>query len=230
MDSASRVRYSGRMRTLFPFIIVALLLPLPAFGQEWALDRVDDVAELRATTDRRIDDGYTPVALDISDELGLTVLYTRLASWDADSYVIEELSTLDDLNELVTSRIREGWFPMDFSVGADANALLFTSTADVVGGWRIVSAPGSSVEVQKTVSEYRAEGFTPMGISALDDDQLALLLLDLPEREAPASMIMGVPTDPEEAVVGLQSMVADGWTPISITTIEDEMVVLFLQL
>jgi len=218
------------MRTLFTFIIVALLLPLPAFGQEWALHRVADIAELRATTDRRIDEGYTPVALDISDELGLTVLYARLGSWDADSYAIEQLSTLDNLNELVTSRIREGWFPMDFAFGADANALLFTSTADVVGGWRIVSAPASSIEVQKTVAEYRAEGFTPMGVSALDDGQLALLLLNLPEAEAPASIIMGVPTDPEEAVVALQSMVADGWTPISVTTTATEMVVLFLEL
>lgn len=205
-------------------------LALPTFAQEWALHRLDDVSELRATTEERIEEGYTPVSLDISEDLGLTVLYARLADWDADSFAIEEIPSLDNLNELVTSRIRDGWFPMDFSFGAGTNALLFTSSEDVVDGWRIVSAPASSLEVQKTVAEYTAEGFTPVGISALDNGQLAFLLLRLPERETATPMIIGVSKDPEEAVVTMQSMVDDGWTPVGVTTTASEMVVLFLQL
>lgn len=224
------VRYSGRMRIVSIVIIAATVLALPAFGQDWALHRIEDQTDLRETSEARIAEGFTPVGLDISADLGLTMLYARLGTWEADSYAIEEIPSLDLLNEVVTGRIREGWFPMDFSFSGESNALLFTSSEDVIDGWRLISTEASTIEVQRTIAEYQTEGFTPVGIAALENGQLALLLLDLPEQETPAPIIMGVSKDPEEAVVAIQSTVEDGWTPLSVTTTDSQMIVLFLRL
>lgn len=218
------------MRHALTAVIISLVAVSALPAQEWALERLESVNDLRQTTEQRIDEGFTPVSLDISEDLGLTVLYARLSTWAADTFAIEEIPSLDLLNDLVTTRIRDGWFPMDFSFGAGTNALLFTSTADVVDGWRLISSPASTMEVQSAVAGYRADGFTPVGISALDNGQMGLLFLSLPEREALTSIIVGMSKDPEEAVTTIQSMVDDGWTPVGVTTTASEMVVLFLQL
>jgi len=123
---------------------------------------------------------------------------------------------------------RDGWFPMDFSFQNDTYALLFTDSPETLGGWRLVGTSPSFMEIQRTITEYKDEGFTPVGISATDDGQLAMLLLNLPEREAPNSIVIGVSKDPEETTILVQSMISEGWTPMSVTTAPTELVMLFL--
>ncbi len=212
----------------------ALLLTIIALtattltAQEWALHRLEDTSELRSVTDARIEAGYTPTAIDISSELGLSMLYSRVSAWPATSYAIVELESLENLNEVVTERIRDGWFPMDFSFQNDTYALLFTDSPEVLSGWRLVGMSPSFMEIQRTITRYRDEGFTPVGISATDDGQLAMLLLNLPERDAPNSIVIGVSKDPEETTILVQSMISEGWTPMSVTTSPTELVILFL--
>jgi hypothetical protein len=207
-------------------LLVAALLP----AQEWALQRLTSTDELRSVTEQRVRDGYTPVGIDIGDELGLSVLYARPVAWQADSYAIEELDSLDALNRVVTDRIRDGWFPMDFTIHDETYALLFTDSADVIGGWRIVGSDPAFMEVQRTIAGYEADGFTPVGISATDGGQLAILFLRLPERDQVNSVVVGVAPDPEEITIVVQSMVDEGWTPMSVTAAPTELVILFLRL
>ncbi|MFW5836322.1 MAG: hypothetical protein ACOCVK_02840, partial [bacterium] len=190
--------------------------------------RLEDTSELRSVTDARLDEGYTPTAIDISSELGLSMLYSRVSAWPATTYAIEELDSLENLNEVVTERIREGWFPMDFSFQNETYVLLFTDSPETLDGWRLVGTSPSFMEIQRTIARYKDEGFTPVGISATDDNQLALLLLSLPDREAPKSIVVGVSKDPEEVTILVQSMIGEGWTPMSVTTAPNEFVMLFL--
>lgn len=211
------------------FILSLVLVTLPVAAQEWSLERFPSSAALAAATEERLDEGLTPVSVDTGPELGLAMLYARVPGWEASAYRLEEIDALEELTPTVTARIREGWFPMDISFREGTYALLFTDSRDVIDGWRLVVVNPSFATLQRTLGEYREDGFTPVGISATDDDQLAVLLLRLPERGAGVPLVAGVDPNPEETVSFVQSMIGDGWRPMSVTSNPEELVMLFVR-
>jgi non-ribosomal peptide synthetase component F len=218
------------MRRAALTLIIGLALVFSVHAQDWALRRFSDLQELQSLTDQFVEEGFTPAAIDVSEEFGVTMLFSRIPWWPATAYVIEEIDALSQLTDTVTSRIEDGWFPMDVSLQDDRYVLLFVDAPAVLNGWRIVGSEPSFIEVQRTLSEYRSEGFVPVGLSVTGDGQLAHLLLAVEDAEqsfaAPA--VVGVPHDPEEAAAAIETMVNDGWTPVSMTMTPDEILVAFL--
>lgn len=210
-------------------LIPLIVLTVPLAAQDWSLERFTSPGALAEATETRLDEGFTPVSVDIGPELGLAMLYARVDGWEAGAYRLEEIDSLEELTPTVTARIREGWFPMDLSFREGTYALLFTDSREVIDGWRLVVVEPTFATLQRTLGKYRQEGFTPIGISATDDEQLAVLLLSMPERGAAVPLVAGVNPDPEETVSFVQSMIGDGWTPISVTTNPEELVILFIR-
>ena len=224
------IQYSDRMRwitaALFVFCIAAGSV---SAQEEWALHRATSTAELRETADEMVQRGLTPVGLDYHDERGLTMLFTNTPWWPAGAYRIEDIGELDKLTQVVTERIREGWLPMDLSLQDGRYIVLFADVPERVAGWRVIGSEPSLMEIQSTISTYRSEGFTTVGLSRVDDARVAHLFLALPERDFPLPTVVGIPRDAQEAAATIQSMVDDGWFPVGVTTTDEEIILAFLR-
>ncbi|MFP4114849.1 MAG: hypothetical protein ACOC0Y_02205 [Spirochaetota bacterium] len=216
------------MRRFFTLLVFGLVFASFGWTQEWQLRRFTDPAAMRETTDELVADGFVPASIDVSEEFGITMLFTRLDWWTVTAYRVEEIASLSDLTETVSGLIEEGWLPMDLSFQDDQYVLLAVDAAETLDGWRVVSSEAELVTIQSTLSAHRSDGFQPVGISATGRTEIAYLLLGMPERDFGVPAILGVPHDPHKAAEAIQSMVDAGWYPLSITTTSEEIVVLFV--
>ncbi|MFW5688138.1 MAG: hypothetical protein ACOC1U_01090 [Spirochaetota bacterium] len=210
-------------------LVVACVAPIAAQQENWALVRFQSLEELRLRTETMLELGLTPVGIDASDERGLSMLFSRVPWWPAQAYRVEEIPSLDSLTDLVTTSIRDGWLPMDITFQDDRYIVLFTDAPDSVDGWRVIGTEARLSQIQTTLSQYRGEGFTAVGLTAVDETTIAHLFLALPERDFPIPAVIGVPHDPEEAAAAIQSMVDDRWIPVGVTSTPDEIILAFIR-
>lgn len=230
LDGSLMIQYSDPMRrSITAFMLACISLSPLAAQEEWALHRAQNAEELRETADEMVDRGLTPVGLDFSGGRGLTMLFTNTPWWPAGAYRIEDIARLDQLNQVVTQRIREGWLPMDISLQSGRYVILFADVPERVDGWRVIGSESSLMEIQSTISTYRDEGFTTVGVTRVDEESVAHLFLALPERDFSLPMVVGLPNAPEEAAATIQTMVDDDWYPVGVTTTDEELILVFLR-
>jgi hypothetical protein len=199
-----------------------------AFGQQpsWIIQRFESTEAIANQAQQFVDDGYTPVGIDVSDKWGFSMLFSRNPVWPAQTFAVEEITAAADVTERVTERIEDGWLPIDLSFQDGRYIFLFVDAPERVSGWRVIPSERSTVSVQRSLSRFRADGYTVMGSSLVDDGTLVHLLLELPAKEFRSPSLIGVPNDPEEAAQAIESLVQEGWTPLGMSVGENELLIL----
>lgn len=186
--------------------------------------------EQRADISRIVSRGYLPVGIEHRDG-SLWTLYYAAPDISISRWTIQEFEDLDTLDQDFSRPMTEGWVPMDISRTENGLIVLYVETEDIKPeGWRIDISPFEVGTIQRTLSKWREEGFTPFGFSLSPQNEVWYLLIDQGEvSEQPEVFINGYPRVMEQLREQANEDVTSGNLPWGLMVGEDTVYIQYLR-
>ncbi len=219
------------------FIAALLLLSALAWAQEtlpeWQITTYDSLGEeTLAEINQRIQQGYLPVGMDLSESEGLTMLYSLEPETAVYDWMLKEFADVSALNEEFTGTITAGWLPMDIAVSDGAVFGFFVQTDATIAGWRITTSNMATVDATAAQQQLRTAGFSPWGVAFNHSGQLWHLALNFVDEDALQSTLVGFPAGTADEPLGasIAQITTEGWRPWGLTRTPDEVIMHFVLL
>jgi len=165
--------------------------------------------------DKALEKGFIPVGIEVTPGQEIAVLYNIDEKIDANRYILYQFDDVSKFEAEFTEFLKNGWLPMDISFTGDSVFTIFIPSPYEIEGWRLTSTSLDEDEMLGTLSDFRAQGFNPWGISGLDD-RLWFLLLSFEDHEVETFFVNFYTTSDEELKEKIKRDLSSGWKPIGL--------------
>ncbi len=206
-------------------LLLLALAPLVAAEaqprQSWLIAQYsEDLNEARREIQARVDDGYTPVGLEVAEGSGISVLYVDRPfadqlGWNADSARLERFETADmaQTEQRINNTFADGWFPVDVSRSEEAFYLLLLDLPWRVERFRFAYDMFTSERLQAAIGQFEEDGMALAGISLYEGVQIWYLFVESPDWQPEQLYFTSYANDNESIVAGFNGDMSEGWIP-----------------
>lgn len=206
-------------------LLLLALAPLVAAEaqtrQSWLITQYsEDLDEARSAIQARVDDGYTPVGLEVAEGSGISVLYVDRPfadrmGWNAGSARLERFETADmeATERRMNSTFADGWFPVDISRSEEAFYILLLDLPWRVERFRFAYDMFTSERLLAAIEMFEEDGLALAGISLYEGVQIWYLFVESPDWQPERLYFTSYANDDESIVSGFNGDMSDGWIP-----------------
>lgn len=152
-------------------LFFAIFFATAAFGQEnenpeWLLVVDDlDLVSLYQQGSTLISNGYVPVAMGISDDNLVHLIFTAQLDLGIEAWMIDVFSDPAELNPSINEHVDRGWIPVDVALQGEDLAVLLIRGDVTVRNWGLAQESPDVGEIQRLTEAAAEEGLLLFGIT-----------------------------------------------------------------
>ena len=199
-----------------------------AFGQSasWRLVRHPfDFDKAGTEISALCNEGYLPVGMEIDEGRSIFIFYVEDESMPFNEWTIHQFNDLSKLETEFTSRLKDGWVPMDISKTPLAFYTFFVKTDIVkIGGWRLATSGLENDQIEERINEFASQGFSPWGLS-ISQGLIWHLLINDGLGDHRSTFINSYKNKYENLKQEINNDIAEGWAPWGLMMIGEEVFV-----
>lgn len=198
-------------------------------GTWWSLGIYNtDISQLQTDMDLYIERGFTPLGLEVNPGTGLTVLYVRNVSGIKLKARVDQAPS-SAIGANLGALLKAGWLPQEACVRGDITYILSLEDKGTLGiTGSLDKVPATTTSIKSKIEALVRTGLVPVGFSYGNNELQILSLKDPrnPVQQVEVSLYQNNGTD---LFKGTDSMVLNGWRPVSLTTSPQGIYVLYVK-
>ncbi|MBU8912992.1 MAG: hypothetical protein KOO61_03145 [Spirochaetales bacterium] len=126
-------------------------------------------------------DGYVPVAMDISDDDLVHILFTSQLDMEIESWRIEVFEKPSEVNSSINSLVDQGWLPVDIMLRDEKFAVLLLRADTIALDWGIAQHTKDIDDIQRLSEAAATDGLLLFGMT--DGPEVMWYLFVRPSRD-----------------------------------------------